>query len=218
MCHPMLVHCWCTTTRISLRGIASRAGNGVVPQVGDVTDGFSRGGVDDLHPAAVTLTRAAFLLAVASSRPRRAAACSPHRLTFRSWTLWPPTIRHALCAGDGGEEEASVHRRGARGRRRSSTRRLSAPRDFRAEIDLARKTLDDIDAAAAALSRVHERDDLGNPMPQGARLLAQGWSSAVHARTTRARLAVRNSWAATSPTAPRGLGAARPPASAGSTQ
>ena len=41
-----------------------------------------------------------------------------------------------------------------------------AERYFQAEMDLARQILDDIDDAAETYSRVRERDELGNPIPE----------------------------------------------------
>ncbi|WP_137723967.1 PadR family transcriptional regulator [Prescottella subtropica] len=41
-----------------------------------------------------------------------------------------------------------------------------AERYYRAEIDLARQMLDDIDEAATEFAGVHEHDELGNPLPE----------------------------------------------------
>lgn len=41
-----------------------------------------------------------------------------------------------------------------------------AERYFRAEVDLARQMIDDIDSAAAEFTRVRTRDELGNPIPE----------------------------------------------------
>ncbi|MFD1815299.1 PadR family transcriptional regulator [Rhodococcus gannanensis] len=41
-----------------------------------------------------------------------------------------------------------------------------AERYFQAEVDLARQILDDIDEAAEEYSRVRERDEMGNPLPE----------------------------------------------------